>query len=172
MGHLVKLMAPQFLKPYVKANKNDAVAAEAICEAVTRPPMRFVAMKSVQQQFMLSLHRVRSLLVAERTAMANQTPVDDCQIRHCHSSGHQASYGDVVPSSVFHREHGPRPSKSSDIWLQLIYPKSHLPPCILGASIYVYWFCGPTMGHIELSLLRLCSGSRSNIVVLASGSNK
>lgn len=73
MGHQIKLMAPQFVKPYVKANKNDAADAEAICEAVTRPSMRFVGVKSIEQQTVLATHRVRSLLVAERTALVNQT---------------------------------------------------------------------------------------------------
>ena len=59
MGHTVKLMAPQFVKPYVKANKTDAADAEAICEAVTRPNMRFVAIKNAEQQAILSLHRAR-----------------------------------------------------------------------------------------------------------------
>jgi transposase len=59
-GHEVKLMAPQFVKPYVKANKTDAADAEAICEAVTRPTMRFVPIKSVDQHAVLSLHRARS----------------------------------------------------------------------------------------------------------------
>ena len=72
MGHTVKLMAPQFVKPYVKSNKNDAADAEAICEAVTRPNMRFVGVKNVNQQTVLCLHRARRLLVAERTAQANQ----------------------------------------------------------------------------------------------------
>ena len=64
MGHTVKLMAPQFVKPYVKTNKNDAADAEAICEAVTRPNMRFVGIKNAHQQTVLGLHRARSLLVA------------------------------------------------------------------------------------------------------------
>ena len=72
LGHTVKLMAPQFVKPYVKTNKNDARDAEAICEAVGRPSMRFVAVKSVAQQDMLALHRARSLLIRERTALMNQ----------------------------------------------------------------------------------------------------
>jgi transposase len=72
MGHTVKLMAPQFVKPYVKANKNDAADAEAICEAVTRPTMRFVSHKDVEQQTILSVHRVRQLLVTNRTAQVNQ----------------------------------------------------------------------------------------------------
>jgi transposase len=71
-GHSVKLMAPQYVKPYVKTNKNDAADAEAICEAVTRPTMRFVPIKNVEQQAVLSLHRVRQGFVAARTAQANQ----------------------------------------------------------------------------------------------------
>src|SRR5208282_6228278 len=71
-GHTVKLMAPQFVKPYVKTNKNDARDAEAICEAVTRPNMRFVPIKNVEQQALLGLHRARQGFVAARTAQANQ----------------------------------------------------------------------------------------------------
>ena len=72
MGHTVKLMAPQFVKPYVKTNNNDANHAEAICEAVMRSSMRFVAIKTLEQQTILAIHRARSLLVAERTATSNQ----------------------------------------------------------------------------------------------------
>lgn len=72
LGHEVRLMAPQLVKPYVKGNKNDANDAEAICEAVSRPNMRFVPVKSVEQQDILALHRVRSELVRQRTAKANQ----------------------------------------------------------------------------------------------------
>lgn len=71
-GHTVKLMAPQFVKPYVKTNKNDAADAEAICEAVARPNMRFVPIKDVAQQSVLALHRVRQGFVKTRTAQANQ----------------------------------------------------------------------------------------------------
>lgn len=71
-GHTVKLMAPQFVKPYVKTNKNDAADAEAICEAVTRPNMRFVPVKNVEQQAVLALHCVRQGFVKARTAQANQ----------------------------------------------------------------------------------------------------
>jgi transposase len=71
-GHTVRLMAPQFVKPYVKTNKNDVADAEAICEAVARPNMRFVPVKSVEQQTVLSLHRVRQGFVKARTAQANQ----------------------------------------------------------------------------------------------------
>jgi transposase len=70
-GHDVKLMAPQFVKPYVKTNKNDTADAEAICEAVARPNMRFVQVKSEEQQSILSLHRAREAFVKARTAQAN-----------------------------------------------------------------------------------------------------
>jgi len=72
LGHEVRLMAPQFVKPYVKTNKNDAADAEAICEALSRPNMRFVPVKTVEQQAVLALHRARSGLVKARTAQANQ----------------------------------------------------------------------------------------------------
>ena len=71
-GHEVKLMAPQFVKAYVKSNKSDQADAEAVCEAVQRRTMRFVGVKTVAQQDQQSLHRVRSLAVAQRTALVNQ----------------------------------------------------------------------------------------------------
>src|SRR5499433_194053 len=87
-GHSVRLMAPQFVKPYVKSNKNDAADAEAICEAVARPSMRFVPIKSIEQQSVLSLHRVRQGFVKARTAQANQ-------IR-----GLLGEYGLIVPQGI------------------------------------------------------------------------
>lgn len=72
LGHTVRLIAPQFVKPYVKTNKNDAADAEAICEAVARPNMRFVPVKNVEQQAMLAVHRARQGFVIARTAQANQ----------------------------------------------------------------------------------------------------
>ncbi len=89
-GHTVKLMAPQFVKPYVKANKTDAADAEAICEAVARPSMRFVPIKNAEQQAVLSLHRARQGLVRARTAQANQ-------IR-----GLLAEYGITLPQGICH----------------------------------------------------------------------
>lgn len=71
IGHEVRLIPPQYVKPYVKRNKTDAADAEAICEAVGRPNMRFVPIKTVAQQAVLALHRVRSLLVRQRTATIN-----------------------------------------------------------------------------------------------------
>ncbi len=90
LGHTVKLMAPQFVKPYVKTNKHDAADAEAICEAVTRPNMRFVPIKNAEQQAVLSLHRSRQGFVKARTAQANQ-------IR-----GLLAEYGITLPQGISH----------------------------------------------------------------------
>jgi len=88
LGHTVKLIAPQFVKPYVKTNKNDAADAEAICEAVGRPNMRFVPVKNSEQQAVLSLHRARQGFVKARTAQANQ-------IR-----GLLAEYGIIIPQGI------------------------------------------------------------------------
>ena len=88
MGHTVRMIAPQFVKPYVKSNKNDAVDAEAICEAVQRPSMRFVPVKAIEQQDLQSIHRIRSQQVAKRTAQANQ-------IR-----GLLLEYGIVIPKGI------------------------------------------------------------------------
>jgi len=90
LGHTVRLVAPQFVKPYVKTNKNDAADAEAICEAVGRPNMRFVPVKDVEQQAVLALHRVRQGFIKARTAQANQ-------IR-----GLLAEFGLIVPQGIGH----------------------------------------------------------------------
>jgi transposase len=71
LGHSVRLMPPAYVKPYVKRGKTDAADAEAICEAVTRPTMRFVAIKSEEQQATLMLHKARDLLVRQRTMLMN-----------------------------------------------------------------------------------------------------
>jgi transposase len=71
MGHEVLLMPPAYTKPYVKRGKNDAVDAEAICEAVSRPGMRFVPLKSAEQQATLMLHKTRELLVKQQTMCIN-----------------------------------------------------------------------------------------------------
>src|SRR4051794_13248725 len=70
-GHHVRLMPPAYVKPYLKRNKNDGRDAEAICEAVSRPTMRFVAVKSIEQQATLAVHTTRALLVRQRTMIAN-----------------------------------------------------------------------------------------------------
>ena len=84
LGHEVRLMPPQYVKPYVKTNKHDAADAEGCCEAVQRPSMRFVPLKSETQQSLLMLHRIRDRLVAERTGTINA-------IR-----GHMAEFGIVA----------------------------------------------------------------------------
>ena len=89
-GFRVRLIAPQFVKPYVKSNKNDANDAEAICEAMSRPHMRFVAVKTVEQQDIQAVHRIRAELTKQRTAKANQ-------IR-----GLVAEYGLVAPKELLH----------------------------------------------------------------------
>ncbi|MGR4930990.1 IS110 family transposase [Bradyrhizobium sp. CAR08] len=71
LGHTVRLMPPAYVKPYVKRQKNDSTDAEAICEAVTRPNMRFVPTKTIEQQSCLMLHRVRHLFVRQQTAVIN-----------------------------------------------------------------------------------------------------
>jgi len=71
LGHDVRLMPARYVKPYVKRNKNDAADAEAICEAVTRPTMRFVPVKTVDQQSLLMVHRTRQLFVRQRTSLTN-----------------------------------------------------------------------------------------------------
>ena len=88
LGHTVRLMAPQFVRPYVKSNKNDAQDAEAICKAVGRPTMRFVPAKQVGQQDWQLLHRVRSRLIGMRTQLSNQI------------CGLLAEYGIVIPRTV------------------------------------------------------------------------
>jgi transposase len=90
LGHEVKLISPQFVKPYVKTNKSDVADAEAICEAVSRPTMRFVPIKNVEQQAMLSLHRAREGFIGDRTATANR-------IR-----GLMAEFGLIIPQGIGH----------------------------------------------------------------------
>jgi len=72
LGHEVRLISPQFVKPYIKGNKNDYNDAEGICEAVGRPNMRFVTIKDIEQQDLQGLHRIRQSVVKQRTALANQ----------------------------------------------------------------------------------------------------
>ena len=85
IGHEVRLMPAQYVKAYVKRNKNDAADAEAICEAVQRPTMRFVPVKTAEQQAALLLHRGRERLVRQRTALVNAL------------RAHLAEYGVIAP---------------------------------------------------------------------------
>jgi transposase len=86
LGHAVKLMPAQYVKPYVKRGKNDAADAEAICEAVTRPTMRFVGIKTPEQQSAMMLHRVRLILSRQRTQLSNAL------------RAHLAEFGIVAPA--------------------------------------------------------------------------
>jgi transposase len=90
LGHQARLIAPQFVKPFVKGNKTDRNDAEAISEAAQRPRMRFVALKTLEQQQVLALHRVRSAMVKTRTALANQL------------RGLLAEFGLVIPQGLAH----------------------------------------------------------------------
>ena len=85
LGHTVRLMPPAYVKPYVKRHKNDATDAEAICETITRPNMRFVATKTPEQQSCLTLHRTRHLFIRQQTSVINA-------IR-----AHMAEFGVVAP---------------------------------------------------------------------------
>jgi transposase len=93
LGHDARIIAPRFVIPYRKSGKNDGNDAEAICEAVSRPAMRFVPVKSVEQQAVLSLHRIRSAVVAERTAQINQL------------RGLLAEFGLVMPKGRYPAQH-------------------------------------------------------------------
>lgn len=97
LGHKVKLISPQFVKPYVKTNKNDYNDAEAICEAVTRPNMRFVAIKSIDQQDVQALHRMRSRIVEQRTGLVN------------HIRGVLSEYGLILPQGISQIRNNLRP---------------------------------------------------------------
>jgi transposase len=88
LGHIVKLMPPAYVKAYVKRGKTDAADAEVICEAVTRPSMRFVPVKSAEQQSVLMLHRVRALLIRQRTMLVNAL------------RGHLAEFGVIVAQGI------------------------------------------------------------------------
>lgn len=108
LGHMVKLIAPQFVKPYVKGNKHDAADAAAICEAASRPGMRFVSVKTADMQAVLALHRVRNGFVKAKTAQANQL------------RGLLAEFGVVAPQGVV--------KLISDVKMLLANDNNGLPP--------------------------------------------
>ena len=108
LGHTVRLMPPAYVKPYVKRHKNDAADAEAICEAVTRPNMRFVPTKTPEQQSCLTLHRTRHLFIRQQTAIINLSA------RTLPSSGSSHLSGAGVSSNC---------SKSSPMSTTLVSPR-------------------------------------------------
>jgi transposase len=89
LGHTVRLMPPAYVKPYVKRHKNDVTDAEAICEAVTRPNMRFVATKTPEQQSCLTLHRTRHLFIRQQTSVINAIRALTASCLLLTQSGHQ-----------------------------------------------------------------------------------
>jgi transposase len=118
LGHAVHLINPKFVKPFVKSNKNDSRDAEAIGEAVTRPSMRCVPVKTVAQQDIQALHRVRRRLVGQRTALVNQ-------IR-----GLLAEYGLILPQQISHVRRGlPALLEDTENGLTALAPK-------LGQGLY------------------------------------
>ncbi|MCP4184017.1 MAG: transposase, partial [Hyphomicrobiales bacterium] len=90
LGHKVKLIPPVYVNPYVKRGKSDAADAEAICEAVTRPTMRFVEVKTPEQQAILAVHRTRDLIVRQRTQTINMLRAQ------------LAEFGIVLPQGIYH----------------------------------------------------------------------
>jgi transposase len=112
LGHDVRLMAPSHVKPYVKRQKNDAADAEAICEAVGRPTMRFVPVKTAEQQSVMVLHRTRPLLMRQRIRLANAL------------RGHMAEYGLVAPIGREGRKNGLGDMRSSVTRLTICAPTS------------------------------------------------
>jgi transposase len=138
-GHTVRMMAPQFVKPYVKSNKNDAVDAEAICEAVQRPSMRFVPEKSIEQQDMQSLHRIRSQLVARRTAQSNQV------------RGLLLEYGIVIPQGIrYVRQQIPLILEDADNGLSDLFRE------LLNDMYREFVHLDERLEALENKLLRLC----------------
>jgi len=136
LGHEVKLMPPAYVKAYVKRNKNDAADAEAICEAVTRPTMRFVPAKTADQQAVLMLHRTRSLLVRQRTMLVNAL------------RAHMAEFGIIAPQGLRHVE---------DLAAEIAHEQSRLPELARSILQMVVDQLRDTMARvqqIEIQLLR------------------
>jgi len=115
LGHEVRLMPPAYVKAYVRRQKNDAADAQAICEAVTRPTMRFVPIKSAERQSVLVLHRSRDLLVRQRTMLINAV------------RGHCAEFGLIAPQGAL---------RMTDLVMQIrSADKAYLPPIVKSAML-------------------------------------
>ncbi|PRD12341.1 IS110 family transposase [Pantoea coffeiphila] len=122
-GHQVKLIPPQYVKPYVKTNKTDAADAEAICEAVTRPNMRFVQIKTADQQAVLSLHTERFFIIRERTGCANSLRAVLAEFGLVMPVGFHALY-EAVPDILEDGGNGLPPYVRSSVQRQLMHLKA------------------------------------------------
>src|SRR6201994_288417 len=141
LGHTVKLMPPAYVKAYVKRNKNDAADAEAICEAVTRPSMRLVAGKDGEQQSILMLHRVRSLLVRQRTMLVNAL------------RAHMAEFGIIAPQGLCHVE---------DLAKKIAHEQDRLPGLACSILQMVVDQLNDTMGRVREIERRLAQWHRQS----------
>jgi transposase len=141
LGHQVKLMPPAYVKAYVKRNKNDAADAEAICEAVTRPSMRFVPVKDTEQQSILMLHRVRSLLVRQRTMLVNAL------------RAHMAEFGIIAPQGLCHAE---------DLAKKIAHQQERLPDLARSILQMVVDQLNDTMGRVREIERRLAQWHRQS----------
>ncbi len=138
LGHEVKLMPPKYVKPYVKTNKNDTNDAEACAEAVTRPTMRFVAIKTEAQEELMQLHRTRERLIKNRTALGNQV------------RGFLLEYGITIPKSM-----SKLPERLREL---LLSPTVELPPLIqemVERGLLELQSIGQEISHYEDKLLAI-----------------
>jgi transposase len=128
LGHKVRLIPPQYVKPFVKRNKNDAADAEAICEALARPTMRFAAVKSAEQQSVLTLHRARELLVRQRTMLINAL------------RGHCGEFGIVVAQGA---------SKVTALIEMIEYPEDERFPALARVAL------GPLVEQLRMAQIQI-----------------
>src|SRR5579871_121510 len=143
LGHEVRLMPPGYVKAYVKRNKNDAADAEAICEAVTRPSMRFVPVKTAEQQAVLMLHRARALLVRQRTMLVNAL------------RAHMAEFGIIAPQGLRNVE---------DLTKELAHEQERLPELARSILQMVVAQLTDTMARVHDIEVRLAKWHRASRV--------
>jgi len=143
LGHEVRLMPPSYVKAYVKRNKNDAADAEAICEAVTRPSMRFVPVKTADQQSVLMLHRARNLLVRQRTMLVNAL------------RAHMAEFGIVAAQGLRHVD---------DLTKELAHEQERLPELARSILQLVVEQLNGTMARVHEIEVQLVKWHRNSSV--------
>jgi transposase len=143
LGHEVRLMPPGYVKAYVKRNKNDAADAEAICEAVTRPSMRFVPVKTADQQSVLMLHRARNLLVRQRTMLVNAL------------RAHMAEFGIVAAQGLRHVD---------DLTKELAHEQERLPELARSILQLVVEQLNSTMARVHEIEVQLVKWHRNSSV--------